>query len=96
MEIVDLTTKVHGEDKATHDFRKLISVLFSKPYSPNEAEKDYLPTQYIAEYIKNKGFKGVKYESAVNDNGFNICFFGEEHIDISLMDEITIKSIKYC
>lgn len=46
----------------------------SKPILPNEAQIEYLPTQILTEYIRSKGYDGVRYGSSLTD-GFNLTLF---------------------
>ena len=39
---------------------------------------DYIPTQYIAELLKNLGFDGIKFESSLNKGGINITLFNHQ------------------
>lgn len=41
---------------------------------PFGAAVDYTPSQYLCEFIKNKGFDGVVYQSSVS-SGFNLALF---------------------
>ena len=36
---------------------------------------DYIPTQYLSEYIKSKGFDGMRFQSSVCNGGVNIVLF---------------------
>ncbi len=94
LKILDLT-KMDNDNSNINNFRKMISNFFSTPYAPGDTELEYLPTQYIAEFIKNKGFDGVKYKSAMNDKGSNLCIFSPSNFDISIVKEINIIGIKY-
>lgn len=94
IKIIDLT-KSDNDDERTNNFRKKLSELFSVPYSPRDTEKEYLPTQFIAEYIKENGFDGVMYKSAVNKGGVNICLFDTEIVEISLFDVKKVGLIEY-
>lgn len=38
-----------------------------------------MPTQYLTETIKNMGFDGIRFKSALNSNGINIVLFSEEY-----------------
>ena len=40
----------------------------------NAAAIDYIPSQYLCEFIKKCGHKGVLYSSSVSD-GFNLALF---------------------
>lgn len=58
-----------------NDFLKSFVAEISKPVN-EEADRsfDYLPTQYIAEYIRKLGFDGICFKSSVG-NGINSVFF---------------------
>ena len=49
----------------------------SKEFSrPNYGDvEDYIPTQYLCEYLRKKGFDGIKYKSAVSPDGINLIIF---------------------
>lgn len=49
-----------------------LSTLFSKPITNDDDTIDYIPTQYIAEYIKKQGYDGIRYKSAYS-NGKNLA-----------------------
>lgn len=50
-----------------------ISKEFSRPnYGDTD---DYVPTQYLCEYLREKGFDGIRYKSAVSPNGINLIIF---------------------
>ena len=46
-----------------------LSKMFAKPVTIDDDVIDYIPTQYIAEYIKKLGYDGIKYHSAFNNDG---------------------------
>ena len=48
----------------------------SKPIIPREAELEYLPSQYLCEFIKSFGFTGVLYKSSLAQ-GDNVAFFDD-------------------
>jgi hypothetical protein len=43
-----------------------LSELFSKPVTEEDSVLDYIPTQYIAEYVKNLGYDGIAYQSSLD------------------------------
>ena len=49
----------------------------SKEFSRNNYgnTEDYIPTQYLCEYIRKKGFDGIRYKSAVSPDGINLIIF---------------------
>ena len=51
----------------------------SKPINNRRADLDYLPTQYLCEFIKNCNWDGVAYKSYLED-GYNIALFHDDKI----------------
>ena len=49
----------------------------SKPLRRIDSDLEYLPTQYLCEYIKSLGIDGVEYTSAMHSGGINYAFFDE-------------------
>jgi hypothetical protein len=49
---------------------------FSKP--SNADLKDYIPIQYIAEFVKPLGFDGIKFNSSLHWIGKNVTIFSYE------------------
>ena len=49
----------------------------SKPLRRIDSDLEYLPTQYLCEYIKSLGIDGVEYASAMHSGGVNYAFFDE-------------------
>lgn len=46
----------------------------TRPVLPQRAAIDYIPSQYLCEFIKKSGFDGVLYRSSVSD-GINLALF---------------------
>lgn len=46
----------------------------TRPVLPSGAAIDYIPSQYLCEFIKKRGFDGVVYRSSVSD-GINLALF---------------------
>lgn len=55
-----------------------ISSEIAKPLRRNDSPLDYLPTQYIVDFIKSKNHSGVKYQSTMNKGGYNVAIFDEK------------------
>ncbi|MBL7645609.1 MAG: RES family NAD+ phosphorylase [Candidatus Hydrogenedentes bacterium] len=49
----------------------------TRPVLPHAAAIDYIPSQYLCEFIKRSGFDGVIYNSSVS-KGFNLALFNPE------------------
>lgn len=50
-----------------------LSKEFSRPNYLDE--KEYLPTQYLCEFIRELGFDGIRFKSSLTQNGNNIVIF---------------------
>lgn len=46
----------------------------TKPVQPRSAAYEYIPSQYLCEFIKKQGYQGVLYRSSVSD-GINLALF---------------------
>ncbi len=53
------------------------SSALAKPLRRIDSDLEYLPTQYLCEYVKSLGIDGVEYASAMHDGGINYAFFDE-------------------
>lgn len=74
MKIVDFSYKRYTESKTLEDMLLLcIMTDFAQPININKHE--YIPTQYIAEYLKNLGYDGIRFNSSLHKCGFNITIF---------------------
>ncbi|MBI5186931.1 MAG: RES domain-containing protein [Nitrospinae bacterium] len=54
----------------------------TKPILPRDAHLEYLPTQYLCEFIKHCGFDGVVYKSSVGE-GDNYAIFNDDKLTIA-------------
>jgi hypothetical protein len=59
----------------------------SKPLRRNDSHLEYLPTQYLSEYIKSLGVVGFEFRSSINKGGFNLVIFADDLFDV---DEIIV------
>lgn len=63
----------------------------TRPVQPSGVAYEYVPTQYLCEYIKKKGFDGVLYRSSVSaDEGVNVALF---HPTGAIATELEIVSV---
>ncbi|MFU0783622.1 MAG: RES domain-containing protein [Thermoanaerobacterium thermosaccharolyticum] len=75
---------ISDEDRTLLD---IILTEISKPLNPNEQSLDYIPIQYIVEYIKQynnneTSFDGFVYESSLKNEGVNYVFFNDAKFDL--------------
>jgi hypothetical protein len=70
-----------------------INIAFSKPVLDSDFNADYVPTQILAEIIKDEGFDGIMYTSQYGEY-YNYCLFNL--LDAEFLDSeiVTIKNIK--
>ena len=67
----------------------------AKPLRRNDSSLEYLPTQFITEFIKSKGYAGVAYTSTMGTGGTNIAVFDESLFDCISVHVVEINSIDY-
>ena len=64
----------------------------SKPVLPKTAHLDYLPSQYLCEFIKHRGFGGVMYRSSVG-KGTNYAIFDATSTKIGMVKKYRITGV---
>jgi hypothetical protein len=60
--------------RADLPFLERLGEELTRPVLPQGAAIDYIPSQYLCEFIKKSGFDGVVYRSSVSD-GINLALF---------------------
>lgn len=78
-----------------------LSYAFSVPVQ-KQAELEYLPAQYFAEYCKKRGLSGIKYISCARgfygfptENNYNYVLFDEENLEYKEAFQYQIQGISY-
>lgn len=66
----------------------------TKPVQPRSASFEYIPSQYLCEFIKKQGYQGVVYRSSISD-GVNMALFDPGlasglEVKIALVDRVTV------
>lgn len=67
----------------------------SKPIRKQDSALDYLPTQYLCEFIKLKGFDAIEYKSAMHKGGYNLAVFKDENLECVDAMFIDVTELKY-
>lgn len=67
----------------------------STPIRKRDANLDYLPTQYLCEFIKSEGFDAIEYRSAMVEGGYNLAVFNDRNLECVESDHYQVKKIKY-
>lgn len=78
-------------------FIDLLERELSKPLRRHDNDLDYLPTQYLCEYIKGLGYDGVEFSSSLHEGGINVVIFDEEKLECFNVKsyEVTKINIEY-
>lgn len=63
-----------GQLRADIAFLERLGDELTRPVLPRGAAIDYIPSQYLCEFIKKKGYDGVIYRSSVS-SGMNLALF---------------------
>ncbi len=102
IKIVDFTedsplfqpTKVNDTIKASL-LRKKISLDLSKPMRRYDSEIEYIPTQFICEFINVfTGANGIRFNSSLHIGGKNIVIFNQEFMECKSIQLKKINSLK--
>lgn len=95
VKLYDLTFNMHDINKnGVVELPRLyntIGEMFSRPYN-GDATK-YLPTQYIAEEIKNMGFDGLRFRSSLHSKGINVVLFNPEDCNAVSSELVEVKGM---
>jgi hypothetical protein len=75
-------------------FIKNLSSKLAKPVNPNNSNIEYIPTQFITEYIKINNYDGIKYKSAMGP-GNNIVLFDENEVTKKDSYIFEVENINY-
>ena len=76
------------------EFTDHLQKSLSKPKRRDENELKYLPTQYLSEFIKYKGFAGIEFESSQDPKGINLAAFYKEDFDCLSSKVVEIRKIE--
>lgn len=66
----------------------------SKPILPRVADLEYLPTQYLCEFIKNCGYDGVVFKSSIS-SGANVALFDDSKVRAEVLTEYEVTKLHY-
>ena len=72
-----------------------LSVEIAKPLRNYTRRLEYLPTQYICDYIKTLGYAGIKYKSTMYPDGYNLAIFDDSKFRCTKVKTYDINQIKY-
>jgi hypothetical protein len=76
------------------EIENTIGFEMAKPIDPEDSEVEYVPTQYVAELVRAKGFDGVAFKSAVGP-GANIVLFDPATAEIGAIALHAVTGVGY-
>lgn len=89
-----------AENEAIEDFLTYVPFIqtlqkeISLPIRKRDKQLDYIPTQYISEFIKSLGFDGVEYQSSLYKDGYNLAIFNPEKLECIATKVYEIENIE--
>lgn len=66
----------------------------SRPIRRFDKELDYLPSQYLCEYVKSLGYDAIEYGSSMKNGGINIVVFNDEKLEVKSAEVYEITSVQ--
>jgi hypothetical protein len=66
----------------------------SQPISPSDSYLEYIPTQYVTEFIKNEGYDGIIFDSSLG-LGQNVVLFRQDNVEVTDTELVKIGQIQY-
>lgn len=66
----------------------------SKPIRRFDKELDYLPSQYLCEYVKSLGYDAIEYGSSLKTEGVNLAVFNDSKLEIKSTDVYEISDVQ--
>lgn len=66
-----------------------------KPLRSSDSSLDYVPIQFICDYIRAKKYDGIVYRSTIRENGFNLSAFDDSAFVCKEIKRYTITKIDY-
>lgn len=74
-------------------YLKRLEIELSKPLRRHDNRLEYLPTQYLCEYVKYLGYDAIEYGSSLHDDGINLAIFNDEKLEINKIEVHEIISV---
>ncbi|MAM73696.1 RES family NAD+ phosphorylase [uncultured Tistrella sp.] len=81
-----------GQLRADLPFLERLGDELTRPVLPSGAAIDYIPSQYLCEFIKDCGFDGVVYRSSVSD-GINLALFDPGRATGGTVSVVDVKKV---
>ncbi len=75
-------------------FLRILGMELSKPISPIVEDLEYLPSQYLCEFIKQEGYDGIAYGSSIA-KGYNLAVFQDNKLKCTSTKNHRVVGIDY-
>ncbi len=62
-------------------YLKRLEIELSKPLRRHDQILEYLPTQYLCEYVKSLDYDAIEYGSSLHNGGINLAIFNDEKLE---------------
>jgi hypothetical protein len=72
------------------EFLRMLGYELSKTVNPRDAELEYIPLQYLCEFIKNNDYDGVIYKSSASD-GHNFAIFADDKLKCTRTELVEVE-----
>lgn len=78
-----------------------MSNAISKPVRSGDSKLDYLPTQYIVDFIKSlniteeAGYQGIVFESTLSTSGYNLMIFDPSLLACENLEKRIVQNLNY-
>lgn len=78
-------------------YMALLGRELSKPTRTSDNQLEYIPTQYLCDFVKSMGLAGVRYRSSLASGGNNLVVFDEANIECveSYLVDVRSMSLDY-
>jgi hypothetical protein len=87
-------SRIGDKIKATL-LKQKISIDLSKPMRRYDSELEYVPTQFICEFIKiYTGVKGIKFRSSLHVKGHNFVIFDQGLVDCTHVEQVKVRHVE--
>jgi len=74
-------------------YLKRLEIELSKPLRRHDRKLEYLPTQYLCEYVKFLGYDAIEYGSSLHDGGINLAIFDDSKLEIKKIEIHEVVSV---
>jgi hypothetical protein len=96
-EIAAISPFIFGDELSNYlSHQKYVARLeqeLSKPVRRFDKELDYLPSQYLCEYVKSKGYDAIEYGSSLFHGGINLAVFNDDKLEVKAIEVYEISDV---